>query len=102
MMVHITANSFIPKDFVSYDGKDFRAKYPDLIKYNPEEAKAAWEKGLSELGVNEITIGLLGEDIEGTKKMNEYFKNQLETNLPGLTVNLKNVPFNIRFDLLKT
>ena len=52
-----------------------------LIKYNSEEAKAAWEKGLKEIGVKEITLGLLGDDIEGTKKVNEYIKNQLETNL---------------------
>lgn len=96
-----TANYFIPKDFVSYEGKDFRTKYPDLIVYNPEEAKAAWEKGLKELGVKEITLGLLGDDIEGTKKVNEYIKNQLETNLPGLTVNLENVPFSSRIDRSK-
>jgi oligopeptide transport system substrate-binding protein len=31
--------------------------------------------------------------------MQEYFKNQLETNLPGLTVNLKGVPFKQRLEL---
>jgi oligopeptide transport system substrate-binding protein len=97
----VTANYFVPKEFVSYDGKDFRAKYPDLITYNAEEAKAAWEKGLKELGIKELTLGFMGDDIEGTKKVNEYIKNQLETTLPGLKINLENVPFSVRIDRAK-
>ena len=31
--------------------------------------------------------------------MDEYFKSQLESNLPGLTITLKEVPFNVRLDL---
>ena len=96
-----TANYFIPKDFVSYEGKDFRSKYPDLIKYNVDEAKAAWDKGLKELGVKEISLGFIGDDIEGTKKVNEYIKNQLETNLPGLKIELQSVPFATRIDRTK-
>ena len=36
---------------------------------------------------------------KSAKKIGEYLKNQLETNLPGLTVKLKEVPFNVRLDL---
>ena len=31
--------------------------------------------------------------------MDEYFKSQLETTLPGLTIELKEVPFAVRLDL---
>ena len=36
----------------------------DLIEYNVDEAKAAWEKGLKELGVKEITLGYVGQDMK--------------------------------------
>ncbi|WP_110929089.1 peptide ABC transporter substrate-binding protein [Bacillus massiliglaciei] len=94
----VAANYFVPKDFVEYDGKDFRDKYPDLVTFNEKEAKAAWEKGLKELGVKELTLRYLGGDTESSKKMDEYLKNQLEKNLPGLTVKLESVPFSVRLD----
>ncbi|MCZ8531727.1 peptide ABC transporter substrate-binding protein [Psychrobacillus psychrodurans] len=94
------AYSFIPKDFVfDEDGNDFRDANGDMAVFNVEEAKAAWEKGLSELGVTELSLEILGGDTELSKKMDEYFKSQLETNLPGLTITLKEVPFNVRLDL---
>ena len=46
-----------------------------------------------------LTLEILGGDTEHAKKMDEYLKNQLETNLPGLTIKLKEVPFNVRLDL---
>ena len=39
------ANYIVAKDFTfTEDGADFREKYPDLLNYNVDEAKAAWEK----------------------------------------------------------
>ncbi|SFQ23882.1 oligopeptide transport system substrate-binding protein [Psychrobacillus psychrotolerans] len=94
------AYSFIPSDFVfDEDGKDFRDVNGDMAVFNVDEAKAAWEKGLSELGVTELSIEILGGDTELSKKMDEYFKSQLEGNLPGLSITLKEVPFNVRLDL---
>lgn len=94
------AYSFIPKDFVfDEDGNDFRDVNGDMAVFNADEAKAAWEKGLAELGVTELSLEILGGDTELSKKMDEYFKAQLEGNLPGLTITLKEVPFNVRLDL---
>ena len=70
-----------------------------MAAFNVEEAKAAWEKGLSELGVKELSLEILGGDTDLSKKMDEYLKSQLETNLPGLTITLKEVPFSVRLDL---
>lgn len=96
----VPANYLVPKDFTfDEDGNDFRDVNGDMATFNVEEAKAAWEKGLAELGVKELSIEILGGDTELSKKMDEYFKSQLETNLPGLTVTLKEVPFNVRLDL---
>ncbi|MFJ8064090.1 peptide ABC transporter substrate-binding protein [Psychrobacillus sp. NPDC096426] len=94
------AYSFIPRDFAfDEDGNDFRDVNGDMAVFNVEEAKAAWDKGLSELGVTELTLEILGGDSDLSKKMDEYLKAQLEGNLPGLKISLKEVPFNVRLDL---
>ena len=58
-----------------------------------KEAKKYWEAGLKELGKNEIELELLNEDVELSKKTGEYLKGELEKNLPGLTVKIKQQPF---------
>ncbi|GAM16573.1 peptide ABC transporter substrate-binding protein [Mesobacillus selenatarsenatis] len=95
----IAANFFVPKDFVTGpNGEDFREKHGDLIVFNAEEAKKHWETGLKELGVDKLEIRYLGGDTEAAKKTDAYIKNQLETNLPGLTVKLESVPFAVRLE----
>lgn len=96
----IVANGLVPKDFVSTpDGKDFREESGDLVTYDVKKAKEFWEKGLAELGTKEVTIELLGGDAEVSKMMNQYLANQLSTNLPGLKITLKEVPFEQRLEL---
>ncbi|MGG3687853.1 peptide ABC transporter substrate-binding protein [Caldifermentibacillus hisashii] len=97
----IAANGLIPKDFVKVPGKDkdFRAASGDLAVYNKEEAKKYWEQGLKELGVTSVSLEFLGDDGENAKVFNEYVANQLKTNLPGLEITIKNVPFEQRLDL---
>ncbi|AYC29010.1 peptide ABC transporter substrate-binding protein [Paenisporosarcina cavernae] len=96
----VPANYLVPVDFAfDADAVDFREVNGDMAEFNAEEAKAAWEKGLAELGVEEVTLELLGGDSDLSKKMDEYMKSQMETNLPGLTVTLKEVPFNVRLEL---
>ncbi|GAA0325201.1 peptide ABC transporter substrate-binding protein [Bacillus carboniphilus] len=94
----IGANYAVPKDFVSHpdSGEDFREANGDMLEYNPEEAKSLWETGLSELGVSELTLDILGGDTDNAKRMDEFLKNQLEKNLPGLTITLTEVPFSVR------
>ncbi|WJY28349.1 MULTISPECIES: peptide ABC transporter substrate-binding protein [Sporosarcina] len=96
----IPANFLVPKDF-AYDEnkKDFRELSGDHLEYNAEEAKEFWKKGLDELGVDSLELEILGGDTELSKKMDEYFKSQLETNLEGLKIKLKEVPFAVRLEL---
>jgi oligopeptide transport system substrate-binding protein len=94
------ADYLIPKNFYfDEDGNDFRDINGNMSSFNVEEAKAAFDKGLAELGVSNITLEILNGDTETAKKMGEYLMSQLETNLPGLKVKLKEVPFNVRLDL---
>ncbi len=96
----VAANYLVPAEFTfDENANDFRDINGDMATYNPEEAKAAWEKGLAELGVTELSLELLGGDSDLSKKMDEYFKSQMEGTLEGLTLNLKQVPFAVRLDL---
>ncbi|MBT2756382.1 peptide ABC transporter substrate-binding protein [Mesobacillus foraminis] len=94
----VPANYMVPKEFVNLDGEDFREANGDMLVYNVEEAKKHWEAGLKELGKTELTIRYLGGDTEASKKIDAYMKNQLETNLEGLTVELESVPFAVRLE----
>ncbi|WP_430789397.1 peptide ABC transporter substrate-binding protein [Virgibacillus flavescens] len=97
----IVANGLVPKEFVSMPegGEDFREVSGDLVTYDVEKAKKLWEKGLEEIGKETVELEFLAGDGETSKNMNEYLANQLETNLEGLTINLKQVPFEQRLTL---
>jgi oligopeptide transport system substrate-binding protein len=96
----VPANYIVPQEF-AYDenGTDFREISGEHLVYDAEEAKEYWQKGLDELGVTEVELEILGGDTDLSKKMSEYFKSQLETNLEGLTIKLKEVPFSVRLEL---
>jgi len=97
----IVANYAVPQEFVKNEetGKDFREiNGNELLPYDVDAAKASWEKGLATLGTDKVEIRYLGDDTENAKKIAEYVKNQLETNLPGLTLKVESVPFSVRLD----
>ncbi|WP_164667494.1 peptide ABC transporter substrate-binding protein [Virgibacillus doumboii] len=96
----IVSTGFVPQDFVQTpSGEDFREANGDLVTYDPEKAKELWKKGLEEIGKDSVELEFLAGDSETAKTMNEYLANQLETTLPGLTINLKQVPFEQRLEL---
>jgi len=94
------SNGLMPKDFVqSPDGKDFREQNGDLLTYDLEAAKAAWEKAKEELGTDTVTLEMLGDDGDTAEQTNAYFKEQIESNLEGLKIKVKQVPFKQRIEL---
>jgi oligopeptide transport system substrate-binding protein len=94
------ANFIVAKDFTfTPDGEDFREKYPDLQSFDATEAKKAWDAGLKELGVKTVEVDMLSRDEDAFKKVSEFLKGDLEKNLPGLTINIKQQPFKNFLDL---
>lgn len=90
----------VPGDFVSNEaGEDFRDAYGNFNMTDIEEAQRLWQQGLDELGVSEFSLGLLSYDDDQRKSMAEYMKNQLEKNLPGLTVEINQQPNKQKLDL---
>ncbi|GEN89630.1 peptide ABC transporter substrate-binding protein [Oceanobacillus sp. FSL W8-0428] len=96
----IPSDGYVPRGLAvnPETGEDFREESGNLISYDVEKAQEYWNKGLEELGVDELSLDYLSDDTENAKRTAEYFKNQLETNLDGLTLNLENVPFKNRLD----
>ncbi|MRG87074.1 peptide ABC transporter substrate-binding protein [Salinibacillus xinjiangensis] len=97
----IVANGLVPSDFTTHPetGETFREINGDLSPTNIEEAKEYWATALEELGTDTVELEFLAGDSETAKNMNEYIANQLETNLEGLDITLKQVPFEQRLDL---
>ena len=96
----IPANGLVPEKLAldPSTGEDYREQNGDLLTFNAEEAKTYFEQGLAELGVESITLELLSDDTENAKRSSEFLQSQLQTNLPGLTVTLRNVPFKVRLE----
>ena len=69
-------------------GADFRDDSGVYAEFDPALAQEYWTKGLEELGKTEITLELLTEDTDESKAVGEYIQQQLQTNLPGLTITL--------------
>ncbi len=94
-------NGLVPKGYTKGpDGKDFRETNGDLLVYNLEEAKKYWEQAKKELGKDNLTMEFLSSDSDSDKKIGEYLKGQWEQNLLGITVDIKQVPFKQRLDLV--
>ncbi|EEL51783.1 peptide ABC transporter substrate-binding protein [Bacillus cereus] len=88
------ATGLIPSKFVEGPNKkDFRAENGDLVKANVKEAQKYWEAGKKELGKDKIELELLNEDVDLSKRTGEYLKGELEKNLPGFTLKIKQQPF---------
>ncbi len=96
----LAANYAVPAEFVKHPetGEDFREANGDFNAFDAEKAKEYWEKGLAELGVESLELNFLGGDTETSKTVDAFLKDQLQNNLPGLTINLESVPFSVRLD----
>ncbi|UOQ44777.1 peptide ABC transporter substrate-binding protein [Halobacillus salinarum] len=94
----IPAEGYVPSNFVSMPGseKDFRDAQGPLVTYDTDKAKEHWQKAKDALGKDSITLELLGDDTGTSKNVLAYYKDQLESNLDGLTIKLAEVPFKER------
>ncbi|MGG3521639.1 peptide ABC transporter substrate-binding protein [Bacillus pseudomycoides] len=98
----VPANYYVPNGFLKGpDKKDFRETTTGFNKTNVNKAKEYWEKAKQETGTNEVTLEMLNYDLENFKKVGEYIKEQLEKNLPGLTIKVKLQPHSQKLALEK-
>src|SRR5699024_6218302 len=103
----VLQNGSLPADYLVPEGLasnpstdvDFREDSTEgtgFVDYDVESAQEAFNAGLEELGTDSITLELLVDDTENAKRSAEYIQGQLQTNLPGLQVQIVSVPFKNR------
>lgn len=100
----VEAQYFVSDELVYDDeGNSYReyAKKPGY-KFDKTVASDHWQKAKDTLGFEKVEIELLMTDSDTSKKIAEYIKGELETNLEGLTINLKQVPFEQKQELAST
>ena len=82
----------VPIDFATGpDGSDFagdQRKFENVCKFDATAAADYWKKGLGELGVSSISLNMIVDADDAPQKVAQVLKEQWETTLPGLTVNL--------------
>ncbi|MBA1395445.1 peptide ABC transporter substrate-binding protein [Mammaliicoccus sciuri] len=97
----IPTDDFVPKDFVKDSkGKEYQDGVKNTNQYNVKEAKEHYEKAKKALGKDKFTIELMTYDKDTAKRDAEYFKEQLEKNLDGVTIKIKQQPFKQKLDLV--
>lgn len=82
----------VPPEFAAGpDGSDFSAdqtKFADVCTYDATAAADYWTKGLEELGIAELSLDMVVDADDAPQKVAQVLKEQWETTLPGITVNL--------------
>lgn len=93
-------DSLTPKDFLKNEaGEDFHDGIKSPLNYDTAAAKKAFDAAKKELGKDKFDFELLTYDADTSKKDAEYFKDQIETNLPGVSITIKQQPFKQKLDL---
>lgn len=86
----------VPMDFAAGpDGSDYagdQTRYSDVCAFDAAKAAEYWNKGLSELGISELSLEMVVDADDAPQKVAQVLKEQWETTLPGLTVTLKVEP----------
>ncbi|ENQ3112157.1 peptide ABC transporter substrate-binding protein [Bacillus sp. GKis3/1] len=97
------ASGLVPVGHVNKEtGKDFRKENGDLSSYDLQNAKKIWEEAKKELGVEQVNFEFLTFEQDNAKRMAEYIKGDLEKNLHGLTIQIKQQPFKQKLQLEQT
>ena len=95
----------VPMDFAAGpDGSDFSAdqtKFQDVCRYDAAAAADYWAKGLEELGITELNLTMIHDADDAPIKVAQVVKEQLETTLPGLTVDLQQMPKKERVERMQ-
>jgi len=95
---------FLPADFVADPAtdEDFTEEAGTFLSYDTERAQELWEEAKAELGVDSISLSFVGDDDEKSKQISQYIQGQIQNNLPGISVELRNVPKKNRLALADT
>jgi len=96
----IPTDRIVPKGLVKDSkGNDFVSSTEHSSSIELSKAKSLFKDALSEIGKSNVSLSLLVNDSNTSRKIGEYIKSQLETNLQGLTVDIIVQPAQQKFEL---
>ncbi len=81
----------------SPEGQSVAESFGVLVRFDPEAARAYLAKGLEELGTDGVKLRLVTSDTDEAIKIGTYLQSEIQENLPGVTIDLANVPSSMRF-----
>ena len=94
----VPATGMVPYGLMDDAGKDFREENKELVKYNPEEAKALLAKGLQEEGLTPADLSnvvILYNTSDNHKKIAQAVQQMWKETL-GADIGLENADFNVK------
>lgn len=84
------------------DGKDYRETAGSGY-FTADKAKALeyWETAKAELGVDSLTYTMIVEDTESSINVAQFLQAEIQTTLPGITINIEQMPKKNRVERLQ-
>lgn len=83
------------------DGKDFREGSKTYLSYDKAKALEYFEKAKSELGKDSFAYTMIVEDTEAAQNVAQFIQAEIQTTLPGVTINLEVMPKKNRVERLQ-
>lgn len=98
----IPADFFVPIALATGPkGDDFRDDADTYLPFDATAAQASLATAKSELGQDTFEFTMLVEDTESAINVAQVLKSQIETNLPGVTISLEQMPKKNRLDRMR-
>ncbi len=83
------------------DGKDFRDGTPTYLSCDKVKALEYFEKAKEELGKDSFTYTMIVEDTESAQNVAQFIQAEIQTTLPGVTINLEVMPKKNRVERMQ-
>lgn len=83
------------------DGKDFRETTGTYFETDKAKALEYWETAKAELGVSELKYIMIVEDTESAINVAQFIQSEIQTTLPGITIELQTMPKKNRVERMQ-
>ncbi|WP_294378492.1 peptide ABC transporter substrate-binding protein [uncultured Clostridium sp.] len=98
----IPADYAVPKTLATGpDGKDFRETADTYLSTDKAKALEYYDKAKQELGKDSFTYKMIVEDTEAAQNVAQFIQSEIQTNLPGVTIELEVLPKKNRVERLQ-
>ena len=83
------------------DGKDFREGTDTYLSTDKTKALEYYNKAKAELGKDSFTYTMIVEDTESAQNVAQFIQAEIQTTLPGMTINIETMPKKNRVERMQ-